>query len=170
MRVPSSFNRPGWQRFLSGLVFGAVFGWLLFLMLFGMMHDEQVKLIAEQQEEIESLNEKIKIYQQDIEDINTKNENKLLIHHVKISLTNADKLKLTEREKYELEEAVKKEMEGLLLNKNIETVTENRELLISSLENKQFAVEKKKYRFTVKQLYLYTTIEFYLDVHHIKET
>ena len=152
-----------WQRFFSGLVIGAVLGWLFFLLLFGMMHDQQVEMIETQQREIQNLKETIELYQKDIDELNKRSENKLLIRQVKVKLINAEKLKLLEREKFELEKEAKKEMEELLLNKDIETVTENKELLISSLENKQFTIEEKKYRLKVKELYLTTTVELYLE-------
>ncbi|PWA11123.1 sporulation protein [Pueribacillus theae] len=164
MRVPSTRTLYRWQRFFAGIVIGTIIGWLLFLTFFGMMQERQVDIISKQQKQIKDLEDKIALFQKDIEDINEKNEKSLLIREIKIEFMNADKLKLNEMEKFELEKNATHYLEQLLLNKKIDIVSKNKELLISSLENKQFFVEKKKYNLKVRQLYLYTTIELYIDV------
>lgn len=164
MRVPPYYHIPFWQRFLAGIVFGIIISWILFLSLYGEMQDNHVQLLKEQLAEIESLESRIALYQEDIEEINQQNENKLLIQDIQLEIMNAEKMKLIEIERYELEKQAKQQLEDLILNKNIETVAQNKELLISSLENKQFKIDEKTYRLSVKQLYLYTTLEMYVDV------
>ncbi len=165
MRIPFFYRMHKLQQFLAGLAFGTIVGWILFLTFFGMMQDRQVNKIAEQQSEIKDLHEKIELFQKDIEEINKQSESQLLIKEIKLEFLNKEKLKLTEMETYELEKKALQFLENLLLNKNIETVSKNKELLISTLENKQFKIEKKQFTLTVKQLYLYTTIELHIDIH-----
>ncbi len=165
MRVPFFYRLKTLQHFFSGLAFGTIAGWLLFLLFFGILQEKQINTIAEQQAEIVELNEKIELFQKDIEEINEKNEKQLLIHEIKLEFLNDEKLKLNEMELFELEKMALHYLNQLLLNKHVDTVSKNKELLISSLENKQFTLEKKQYSFKVKQLYLYTTVEFYLDIH-----
>ena len=129
------------------------------------MHEQHVDTIREQQAEIEELNEKIALFQKDIEEINEQNEKPLLIHEVKLEFQNLDSIKLNEMEVYELEKQALHYLNQLLLNKHVDTVSKNKELLISSLENKQFTLEKNEYFFKVRQLYLYTTVELFLDIH-----
>lgn len=90
MRVPPYYHLPVWQRFLAGLAFGVIFSWILFLILYGEMQDDHVHLLKEQEAKIHSLESKIAIYQEDIEEINKESENKLLIHDIRLEITNAE--------------------------------------------------------------------------------
>lgn len=164
MRIPFFYRIKTLQHFLSGLAFGTIIGWLLFLLFFSIMHERQVNTIAEQRAEIEELNEKIELFQKDIDEINEQSENQLLIKEIKLEFLNSEKLKLDEMESFELEKMALNYLNQLLLNKHVDTVSKNKELLISTLENKQFTLEKKRYSLTVRQLYLYTTVEFFVDI------
>lgn len=164
MRVPAYSNDPGWQRFLSGFFIGLIFGWLLFLSLFGIMHERHVQTIQEQQDQIDSLKETNRLYKEDIEEQNKENEKKLSVQEIKISFLNTEELKLRQLTVYELEKQVKKQLTDLR-NKNIENVVATRELLIQAIEHKQYKVDERAFRLTVEHLYLYTTVEFHLKIH-----
>lgn len=164
MRIPFFYRMKNIQLFLAGLALGTIIGWLIFLLMFGIMQERQVNKIAEQKAEIEELNEKIELFQKDIDEINKQNENQLLIKEIKIEIVNKEKVKLNEMEAYELEKMALHYLNQLLLNKSVDTVSKNKELLISSFENKQFLHEKKQYTFNINQLYLYTTVELFVEI------
>lgn len=164
MRIPTFKRIKRWQLFFSGIVFGTIIGWLLFLLFFGIMHERQLDIITEQKTKIKELQNQIEIFQKDIEEINEQTEKQLLIKKIELHLLNKDSLKLNEMEAFELEKMAIQYLNQLLLHKQIETVSKNKELLISTLENKQFTIEKQRYQLEVRQLYLYTTIEFFVHV------
>lgn len=164
MRIPTFKRIKRWQLFFSGIVFGTIIGWLLFLLFFGIMHERQLDIITEQKTKIKELQNQIEIFQKDIEEINEQTEKQLLIKKIELHLLNKDALKLNEMEAFELEKMAIQYLNQLLLHKQIETVSKNKELLISTLENKQFTIEKQRYQLEVRQLYLYTTIEFFVHV------
>ncbi|MFA8437833.1 sporulation membrane protein YtrI [Pueribacillus sp. YX66] len=164
MRIPFFYRIKTLQHFFAGLAFGTIIGWFLFLLFFGIMHERQIDTITEQRAEIKELNEKIELFQKDIEEINEQSEKQLLIKEIKLEFLNHEKLKLNEMEIFELEKMAQHYLNQLLLNKHVDTVSKNKELLISTLENKQFTFEKKQYSFKVRQLYLYTTVEFFVDI------
>lgn len=167
MRIPTFKRIKRWQLFFSGIVFGTIIGWLLFLLFFGIMHERQLDIITEQKTKIKELQNQIEIFQKDIEEINEQTEKQLLIKKIELHLLNKDALKLNEMEAFELEKMAIQYLNQLLLHKQIETVSKNKELLISTLENKQFKIEKQRYQLQVKQLYMYTTVEFFVHVKRI---
>lgn len=164
MRIPTFKRMKQWQLFFSGVTLGTITGWLLFLLFFGIMHERHLELITEQQTEIKELQDQIEIFQKDIEEINKQTEKQLLIKKIEVHLVNKEEMKLHEMEAFELENMAIQYLNQLLLHKQIETVAKNKELLISTLENKQFTIEKQRYQLEVRQLYLYTTIEFFVHV------
>jgi len=169
MRIPTFQKMQRWQLFFSGVALGTIIGWLLFLLLFGIMHERHLNIITEQKTEIKELRDQIEIFQKDIEKINEQNEKQLLIKKIELHLVNKETMKLNEMEAFELENMAVQYLNQLLLNKQIETVSKNKELLISALENKQFKIEKQRYQLKVNQLYLYTTVEFFVHVKQLSE-
>lgn len=167
MRMPTFKRIKRWQFFFSGVALGTMLGWSLFLLLFGIMHERHLDIITEQQTEINELKDQIEIFQKDIEEINEQTEKQLLIKKIELNLVNKEQAKLNEMEAFELEKMAVQYLNQLLLNKQIETVSKNKELLISTLENKQFKIEKQRYQLTVNKLYLYTTVEFFVHVKRI---
>lgn len=167
MRIPALKRIKQWQLFFSGITLGTITGWLLFLIIFGIMHERHLDIITEQQTEIKELQDQIEIFQKDIEGINEQTEKQLLIKKIEVHLVNKEEMKLNEMEAFELENKAIQYLNKLLLHKQIETVSKNKELLISTLENKQFKIEKQRYQLQVKQLYLYTTVEFFVHVKQI---
>lgn len=167
MRIPTFYRVKQLQHFFAGIAFGAAAGWLVFLLLFGIMQERQINTIIEQQAEIKDLQDQIELFQKDIEEINQQNEKQLLIKKIELQLINKDAMKLNELESFELEKMAVHYLNQLLLNKQVETVSKNKELLISTLENKQFTLEKQRYALKVKQLYLYTTVEFFVEIKRV---
>ncbi|MEI2400973.1 sporulation protein, partial [Paenibacillus phytohabitans] len=55
MRVPPYYQKPGWQRFFAGVVIGALISWIVFLFQFGVLQDNQIKKITQQEDEIKDL-------------------------------------------------------------------------------------------------------------------
>jgi len=167
MRIPTIKKMKQWQLFFSGITLGTVAGWFLFLLFFGIMQERHLDIITEQQTEIKELQDQIEIFQKDIEEINEQTEKQLLIKKIEVHLINKEEMKLHEMEAFELESMAIQYLNQLLLHKQIETVSKNKELLISTLENKQFKIEKQRYQLQVKQLYMYTTVEFFVHVKRI---
>ncbi|RBW71479.1 sporulation membrane protein YtrI [Bacillus taeanensis] len=163
MRVPPYYNRPGWQRFLSGFCIGIVFGWLFFLALFGIMYEKQVKTIEEQEAQIRGQKEMIMYYEKVQKEQNQENAQKLVIEKIQVEFLNAKELKLTELDVYELRQAVEKELQDLI-NKDIGSVTNTKEYILKAIEHKSYETGEMTYNVKVRQLYLTTTVEIFLEL------
>ena len=163
MRIPPFYKSPACQRFLAGAFIGAIISWFIFLFIFGELQEKQLKLIYKQEQTIKDLNDKLEIWKQDYETLNKKNQKKLKVQEISIHFTNEDELKIDSFTKLNLEEGVKEELKNIM-NKNIESVAENKELIIKTIENKTFKIDNQKYKAKVEQLYLFTTLDIYLKL------
>ncbi|KHF28836.1 Sporulation membrane protein YtrI [Anoxybacillus sp. BCO1] len=65
MRVPPYARDPGWQRFFAGAAIGAIISWIVFLQIFGILQEKQVRQLNVQREIIAQLKHDLNIWQQD---------------------------------------------------------------------------------------------------------
>ncbi|WP_102345299.1 sporulation membrane protein YtrI [Bacillus sp. Marseille-P3661] len=163
MRIPPYFKMRSWQRFFAGVFVGSILGWLLFLYMFGELQDKQINLVLKQQSIIRELEDEKEIWQKDYEQLNEANKKKLTIEEINIYFTNEKKLLLNEYTKYNLREAIITDINSLI-KQDIETVANNRALIIKTIENKIITLEGQKYQVKVHQLVLFTRLDLYLKV------
>lgn len=164
MRVPQIYTRKGWQKFLAGFSVGVIFGWLFFLMLFGIMYEEQITTIKEQKIKISDLKTQNRTLLDDQENYDNEDIEKTL--HVKgiaVTFDKDQKLSLNSLTKHELKKAVQDDLNDLL-NKDLGSVAHTRSFIIKSLENKTLVINEIEYGFEVKQMVVYTTIEIVLSI------
>ncbi|MGP4078275.1 sporulation membrane protein YtrI [Pseudalkalibacillus sp. R45] len=167
MRIPPLHRRKGYQRFFAGIVIGFIIGWFFFLLSYGGLQDFYMTEIDRRDEEIRGLNDEFKHFKQDYEEKNKENEKKLRIQEIKVSFLNREQAGLKGLHLIELENAVKTELHDVL-TKDIESVGQNANLLIRTLENKNFLIGKEEYNVKVYQMHLYTTLRLYLKIEQVK--
>ncbi|WLR60813.1 sporulation membrane protein YtrI [Guptibacillus hwajinpoensis] len=164
MRVPQIYSRKGWQRFLAGLSVGVIFGWLFFLMLFGIMYEKQITTIKEQKIEISDLKTQNQTLLDDQENYNNKEiEKTLLVKKIDVTFEKNNDLPLNSLTRHELKKEIQTELNDLL-NKDLGTISRTRSFIIQSLENKTLMIDNIKYGFKVKQFILWTTVEVVLTI------
>ncbi|WP_150222998.1 sporulation membrane protein YtrI [Bacillus atrophaeus] len=163
MRVPQLYRKPGWQRFFAGMMCGAVISWVIFLFTYGTFQEEQVTLIAEQQEHVKDLNNQISIYQEDLHKLNEDNKKMLLIQSVDVKLLNSEKYKISQPDKTKFEEHIKDDISEVI-TKDIESVYKTKELLKRTIENKIYTINEKKYEAEVKELIIYTRLTVEIEI------
>jgi hypothetical protein len=166
MRIPPLYEKPTWQRFFVGVVIGSILSWFVFLYLYGELQDMQLKKIVSLQSEVRNLNDKIDIWKEDYQKLNEQNKKMLTIQDIKVNFTNEKQVKIDSFTKLALKDEAMDELK-FLFNKNIETVAESKSLIIRAIENKTITVDDQKYKLTVKQLYLVTTLELYLEIERV---
>ncbi|MCA0171595.1 sporulation membrane protein YtrI [Bacillus sp. RAR_GA_16] len=164
MRVPPLYARKGWQRFLAGLSVGVIFGWLFFLMLFGIMYEKQITTLKEQKIEISDLKMQNQTLLDDKENFNnTEMEKTLLVKNIEVTFEKDKELPLNSLTRHELKKEIQSELNDLL-NKDLGAISRTRSFIISSLENKTLLIDDVKYGFEVKQFILWTTVEVELAI------
>ncbi|WP_044894516.1 sporulation membrane protein YtrI [Bacillus alveayuensis] len=163
MRIPPYHRDKTWQRFFAGMAVGAVISWLVFLQLFGILQEKQVRQIAKLKETIVDLQNDIQIWQQDYIQLNKENKKKLTIQDIKINIINAEQYKLDSYTKFRIEENIRNDIDDLIA-KDIETVYKNKELLKKTIENKTFEIDDRRYKVEISELFLFTTLSIQLKI------
>ncbi|MFC5712767.1 sporulation membrane protein YtrI [Thalassorhabdus alkalitolerans] len=163
MRIPPYYKHPGWQRLFAGFVIGALFGWGFFLYEFGAIHEKLIIDLKKQQLTIEAQQETIEMLRSEEKKLNEENEKKLTIQEILVYFTNEEKIRLSELTLHELRQQIENELKGIK-NSDIESVVTNKELMIKTIENKEFLVGEHLYHVKVEQIYMYTTLELHLKI------
>lgn len=163
MRIPPYYRYPTWQRFFAGVVIGAILSWFVFLHLFGVLQEKQVRKIIELQDKIADLENEIRIWQEDYVKQNKINQKKLMVQEISVHLVNAEQYKLDSYTTFRIEESVKEDISHLKA-KDIETVYNSRELLKRAIENKTYTINERPYKLEIHQLFVFTTLSIELKL------
>jgi len=163
MRVPPYYRHPAWQRFLAGMAVGGAISWCIFLYIFGVLQEENSKLIQKQEQDIEELKNDIKIWQEDYEQLNKQNLEKITVQDIKIRITNWERYKLDQLSVFQTEEEVRDDIK-LALAKDLETVAKSKDLIKKMIENKPIKLNDKRYKLRVKEMVIYTTLSIQLEI------
>lgn len=161
MRIPSFFRSPSWQRFFAGVAIGTFISWCLFFYMFGLQQEKQINTIRTQKEQIEDLNKKIAIWEEDYQKLNEQNEKVLMIQEVQVKINNGKSYNLDKLSIAEAEDVIRDDLASLIA-KDLKTIFQGKVLLKKSIENKLIEINKKQYRLEVVEIMFYT--ELYVEV------
>ncbi|ESU30874.1 hypothetical protein G3A_19775 [Bacillus sp. 17376] len=164
MRIPPYYRRPEWQRFFSGVAVGALVSWILFLYINGAWMEKHAKKIEQQKDEIADLQSDIKIWMEDYEELNEKNQENLTVQEIKVKIINDKKYKqLDTLSIYEIEEEIKGQL-NMLLAKDLDSVFKSRDLITRVIENKSIKVNDKRYKLKIKSMVIYTSVSIQVEI------
>ncbi|MCA1056921.1 sporulation protein [Rossellomorea aquimaris] len=163
MRIPPLYKLPSWQRFFAGMVIGGIISWMIFIYMFGVMHEKQTKLIEEQKNEINKYKNTLSYLQEEYKQLNEKNENQLTIQEVKIKIVNPTKTKVELLSIHETEDRLSGDLRSLI-NKDLESVYGTRDLIKKIIENKTVKLNDKSFTFKVREIYFWTTTQITLEL------
>lgn len=163
MKIPPHYLVKEWTRFFSGMAMGGLISWIIFLYIHGEWNEEFSKTMKLQEERIQQLEKEKKIWQEDIEEINKKNQEKLTVQNIEVKIINYQKYKLDTFSVHEMEEKVKESIRSLI-SKDIETAFESDELVRRAIENQTYIAHDKRYRLTIYKIVYYTTITIHLQL------
>jgi hypothetical protein len=166
MKIPPTYMWKQWRRFFTGMAIGGFLSWSIFVYIYGTWQEKQSKLIHEQEEAIKDLTEEKKIWQEEFQALNKKNQEKMTVQDIKIKINpkSAAKFNLDGLSVYDVEESVKEDL-SIMVAKDLETVFRSRDLLKKVIENKVVKINSKRYRLEVKEVYIFTTLNIQLNIH-----
>lgn len=167
MRIPQNYHSPSWQRFLAGLFLGMIIGWLFFVMISGIAQERQLSKIQEQKDQIAELKNDLKTWQENSEEKNKALQQKLTVQQIQIDIEDKQQAKLGKLELSELSGKAKQLLSSLV-KQNIEYVAANQKLIIQTIENNIFTIEKNKYRLKVQRLVIYSTVSITVKAEKVK--
>ncbi|MFC0557921.1 sporulation membrane protein YtrI [Halalkalibacter alkalisediminis] len=163
MRIPPFFGRPTVQRFFAGIILGIFIGWFFFIYQYGQVYEGLVVRISEQEATIRDLEREKKILVSEQTKLNEENQKKLTLQDIEIHFNNDRKLKLNQLTLLDLKQQALNELQDIK-RKDLETIANMKELMISTIENKVYTVEDKRYQLNVTGTFLYTTLELYVEI------
>ena len=161
MRIPPFFNNPSWQRFFAGIAIGALISWVVFFYMFGIQQEKQIRTIQTQKDQMEDLNKKIAIWEEDYQKLNEQNEEVLMIQEIVVKIKNGKQYNLDKLSVAEAEDVIRDDLASLIA-KDLKTIYDGKVLLKKSIENKFIEINKKQYRLEVVEIMFYT--EMYIEV------
>jgi hypothetical protein len=165
MKIPPIHLWKQWRRFFTGMAIGGFLSWSIFVYIFGEWQEKQSKKIHEQEEAISDLIEEKKIWQEEFQALNKKNQEKMTVQNIKVKINtkSAGKYRLDGLSIFEVEESVKEDL-SIMVAKDLETVFKTRDLLKRVIENKVVKISNKRYRLEIEEIYIYTTMSIQLNI------
>lgn len=163
MYIPHHFKTKKGQFFIIGLVVGAVIAYLLFTFMYGKMYEQLVEVNRALTTEVTELTEQNKALLKDKEDISEQSEEPITVQSVHLSFQNPSELKLDRLMVHQFDEILLKEISHII-GQNIVTLSENDQLLISTIENKSITLDDLTYSFEVSRLIIAQKVKITLDV------
>ncbi|MEA3320885.1 MAG: hypothetical protein U9Q88_12830 [Bacillota bacterium] len=157
MRVPPYNRDPGWQRFFSGVVLGAIIGWLIFMLMYGVTLEKNIGDLIKYKEEVRSYKNRIHILTEDNDKLKEEKD-QLKIEDFKISIINHEKYMLNSFSRSSIIARITEDLNDQV-SRDVASIKDNRQLLIKVIENKSYTLDDKQYYFEVDFLYIDTTIE-----------
>lgn len=157
MHIPRYYRKPGWQRFLVGIFFGALISYWIVLFMYGTMYERLLEENSKIQQKLNNAENKILALEKDNVDLNEKSKQKITVEEIDLVILNAEELKIDTLLQHQLEGLVKEEIQDII-GRDVASLTESDSLIMSSIENKTFRVDDFTYYFVIERLIISPTI------------
>lgn len=163
MHVPNHFKKRTGQFFILGLITGAVVAYALFTFMYGKMYGQLLENYLSLKTEVTELTEQNEALLQDKEDIDEKSKEQITVQSIKLSFLNPMELKLDRLMIHQFDEILLREISHII-GQDITTLSENDQLLISTIENKTITLTESTYSFEVTKLIIAKNVKITLNV------
>ncbi|MGP4071264.1 sporulation membrane protein YtrI [Piscibacillus sp. B03] len=160
MHIPPYYKKPKWQAFFIGVIAGTMVGYLFFLYIYGEHTERWIEENLTLRQELKDLEQDYELLKKDTDD---QSDQLLRIKDVEIELVNVDQLKLDRFTTLRLTALIEDEI-GAVVGNQIESVGEQRDLLVRTIENKSFKVNQINYQVKVVYLTIGPTLDVALEI------
>ncbi|WP_017186302.1 sporulation membrane protein YtrI [Alkalibacillus haloalkaliphilus] len=164
MHIPPFYKKTTWQAFFIGILTGVVIGYMFFLYVYGQHTERWIEENLTLRNELNQVKQENELLKQDKDDLNRANEERLTIQDIELDWHNADELDLDRFTLHELNENVLQELQTVM-GRNIQSVSDQRELLIRTIENKLYNIRDIRYQLEVHHITISTTLIITVKVH-----
>ncbi|MEI3606042.1 hypothetical protein SPD48_10090 [Pseudogracilibacillus sp. SE30717A] len=154
-------KKRSWQLIIIGTLIGSFLAYITFTFMHGKMYENLLSENLQLKTKVGELEQQNNALLQDKEDLEEKSTN--TVQSVQIIFSNKEQLKLDRLIIHELEELIKNEI-NFIIGKEVQSLSENDDLLISLLENKIFTIDDLSYQFDVHKLFLSEKVKITLLV------
>lgn len=160
MHIPPYHKKRSYQLFLLGAVTGAIAAYLVLLFMYGKMYE---RLIYDQLQLQTALTEMEAQHEALLEDQEEREEkSNAIITSIQIEFMNAQELKFDRLITLQIEDLIKRELTDII-GKNIQSVSDSDDLLVTIIENKTFTIDDLSYQFEVKKLAISERVKLTLE-------
>lgn len=161
MHIPPYHKKRSWQIFLVGVWVGAIIAYVVLVFMYGRMYEDVLSEQIQLETKIGELERQNETLLQDKEDLQEKTPDTIL--SISMQFINKDDLHLDRLITHQLEDLVKNELSSVI-GKEIDSVSENDQLLIELIENQTFTIDDLSYQFEVKKVSFSETLKLDLFV------
>jgi len=147
IHLPPYHKIPTWQRFFAGVFFGAIIAYIVLLYMYGSMYEDLLIENSELQSQVSELENQNEALLEDREELNEP----LTVETIEITITNAEELRMDRLIVHQLEELMKEEINHLV-GAEVSNLANSDQLILSTIENKEFAIDDFSYYFDVSLL------------------
>src|SRR5690625_701163 len=161
MHIPPYHKKRSWQIFFLGMFAGTIIAYTVIMFMYGKMYEN---LLVDQSElqtkfnEVKAQNEALLEDKEKLEE-----EANIIIHYIEITFLNDKQLKLDRVSTHQFENIVKQELH-YIIGKEVKSVSDNDNLLISVIENKTYTVDDKSYKIEIKRISISEKVKLTLIV------
>lgn len=120
-------------------------------------------LIRKQKEDIADLKKDLTIWQEEYKAANKQKIEQITVQKIHIRITNWEKYGLDSFSAFKVEDSVKEDL-SMMVAKDLETVYKSKDLIKKIIENKTVKINDKRYRLTVKEMVIYTTLSIQIEI------
>lgn len=161
MHISPYHKKKSVQRFLLGCFTGICIAYLLFTYMHGKMYEDILvdKLMLDTK--VSELERQKEVLLHDKEHLEEKAIPK--IEAISIQFQNSEQLLLDRLITHQFESIIKQELADII-GKQIDSLANNDELLISLIENKQYTIDSLTYEFEVRKLSISSTVKLTLFI------
>ncbi|RPF55363.1 sporulation membrane protein YtrI [Aquisalibacillus elongatus] len=163
MHIPPYYKKPKWQAFFLGVLAGGIIGYIVFLYMFGEHTERWIEENLTLRQDLRQLENDYELIKEETDDLNKQNEQRLNIRDVEIEFVNIEQMRLDRFTSLRLTALVEDEI-STVIGRNIESVGEQHELLIRTIENKNFRVNDINYQVKVTLLVIGPTLDISLEI------
>ena len=161
MHIPPYHKKRSWQIFLVGTLIGSIIAYTMFAYMYGKMYENLLSENIQIKTKLGELERQNEALLQDKEDMEEKSAN--TIQSIGIDFSNSEELKLDRLIIHELEDLIKNEI-NFIIGKDVKSLSENDDLLITLLENKTFTIDDFSYQFEVNKMFVSEQVKITLHV------
>ncbi|PKR79277.1 hypothetical protein CEY16_05925 [Halalkalibacillus sediminis] len=163
MHFPPYYKKKTWQAFFIGIFAGTIIGYMIFIYMYGVHTERWIEENLTLRNELSEVQNENELLKQDKDDLSEENEKKFTIQKVEIEWLNATELKLDRITLLRLNEKVQAQVQPVI-GRSIQSVHDQKELLIRTIENKTYPLNDINYQMEVVHMTLSTTMTISLNI------
>lgn len=158
MHIPPFFKKRHWQWLIIGCCVGGIVSYAIFIYMNGIMYEKLLEENMHLQAEVTELKNRNESLLEDQRDFDEQSSKLMTIEKIEVHIYNDEDMDFDRLETLHLEELIKREVNHII-GKNIMSVAENDQLLVTSIENKPYKVGDFFYYFHVYRLTIANTVK-----------